>query len=367
MPSGDGLIITSHKTLSDLKDHPSLGAQNRAARVAGSGGLGALAEMDLNGPFFMNEPVHAPMALAVYRPMSPARTQPMSESLERIAHRAVDRMLAAGGVVDLVSEYSLRIARDFWLDFLGLPDAAAQLLVEGSAAIVPMLQFSNTAEEIESANRLAAAKWALIDAHYRRTKGAHTDSLFDMLAPAVDACDLPGSPRNAAALVAAITFDGLHSVAGATANMLYTCLSHPEQWALICKDPRRINNAWREAVRYEPSIIGLHRGAQDDIEYEGLLIPAGTNIVMAWGIANRDPRVFADPDRFDVERPTRSVLSFGGGPRICKGRHLAMLQGQIALRVLIERTKDIRLVAEKPDWGRPGLMRAVRRVPVRIR
>jgi cytochrome P450 len=367
MPSGDGLIITAHRTLDDLKNHPALGAQHRGSRRAGSGGLGALARMDRNGPFFMNEPLHTPMALATYRPMSPARTQSLSEALERIARRAVERMLAADDDVDLVAEYALVIARDFWLEFLGLPEEATDTLMRSSAAIVPMLKFSNTPEEIDAANQLAEEQWALLEVHYEKTRGRTQTTLFDMLAPAIDACDLPGAPRNAAALVAAISFDGLHSVAGATANVLYTCLSHPDQWALIAEDPGLIRGAWREAVRYEPSFIGLHRGALEDIEYEGVLIPGGANVVTAWGIANRDPRVFDDPDRFDISRSTRQCLSFGGGSRICKGRHLAMLQGEIALRTLIECTRSIELLPEAPDWGEPGLLRSIRRIPVRIR
>lgn len=107
-------------------------------------------------------------------------------------------------------------------------------------------------------------------------------------------------------------------------------------------------------------------GAYEDIEYEGVRIDAGTNLLMAWGAANRDPRVFENPDRFDIRRPKRRTLGFGGGPRICKGRHLAMLEGEIALRVLLERLASIELLVDEPDWGGPGMVRAIRSIPVRL-
>ena len=78
---------------------------------------------------------------------------------------------------------------------------------------------------------------------------------------------------------------------------------------------------------------------------------------MAWGAANRGPRVFEDPDRLDIRRPKRRALGFGGGPRVCKGRHLAMPEGEIALRVLLERLASIELLVEEPDWGGPGMVR----------
>lgn len=366
MPNGDGLIITGHKALSELKGHPSLGAQNRAQRRAGSGGAGALARVDLNSPFFMNEPVHAPIALATFRPMSPARSHDLSVVLRDIAVDAIAQIIETQQTIDLASDYAFVIARDFWVRFLGLPDAAAAEIAKCSAAIVPMLQFVTSAEEVAAANEAASTLWKLLDEHHASIKDSHGESLFHKLAPAIDACDLPGAPESVAASIAALTFDGVHSVAGTTANVLYTILRHPGQLALLRDDHTLIHAAWREAVRLEPSFIGLHRSALADIEYDGVLIPRGINIVMAWGAANRDPRVFDNPDRFEFRRPNREVLSFGGGPRICKGRHLAMLEGEIALRVLLENARSIELLPQSPDWGQPGLMRAIRRVPVRI-
>ena len=112
--------------------------------------------------------------------------------------------------------------------------------------------------------------------------------------------------------------------------------------------------------------MGLHRGACEDIDYDGVRIASGTNVLMAWGAANRDPRVFEDPDRFDIRRPKRRTLGFGGGSRICKGRHLAMLEGEIALRVLLERLASIELLVEEPVWGRPGMIRAIQSIPARL-
>lgn len=97
-----------------------------------------------------------------------------------------------------------------------------------------------------------------------------------------------------------------------------------------------------------------------------ITIRRGENVLMLRAAANRDPRVFEEPDRFDIRRDNKRYLTFGGGARICKGRHLAMLQAEIALQVLLERSKSVELTSDEFDWGPAGNIRAVQSIPVRI-
>ncbi|MDE0001775.1 MAG: cytochrome P450 [Rhodospirillaceae bacterium] len=366
MPTGDGLIATAHKTLVDLMHHPALEAQHRRKRRAGAGAEGALARMDSYSPFFMNEPAHTPIAIATYRPMSPARTHSLVETIAAVAERAVDDMLDRGGVVDLRRDYARVIARDFWARFLGLPAEAGPLLDRCSATIVPMLNFENTPEEVDAANRAAQSMRDYLEAHHEMAGDSPGETFCHLFESALADSDWSDVTRSAATTAAAITFDGIDSAAGGTANVIYTCLNYPDQWALMEENPGLAHDAWREAIRLEPPFFGLHRGAHDDIEYEGVRIAAGANLLMAWGAANRDPRVFENPDRFDIRRPKRRTLGFGGGPRICKGRHLAMLEGEIALRVLLERLASIELLVAEPDWGGPGMVRTIQAIPARL-
>ena len=365
-PTGDGLIATAHRTLTDLMNHPALGAQHRQKRRAGAGAAGPLARMDSYSPFFMNEPAHTPVAIATYRPMSPARNHSLAEMIAAIAERALDDMLVRGGVVDLRRDYAHVIARDFWVRFLGLPAEAAQLMEDCSAAIVPMLNFESSPEEADAANCAAQTLRDYLEAHHPAIGDSTGETFLHLFESALADTGWSELPRNAAVTAAALTFDGVDSVAGATANVIHTCLSHPDRWALVEDNPRLVHDAWREAMRLEPSFMGLHRGAYEDIDYNGVRIAGGTNVLMAWGAANRDPRVFDDPDRFDIRRPKRRTLGFGGGSRICKGRHLAMLEGEIALRVLLERLASIELMVEEPVWGRPGMIRAIQSIPARL-
>ena len=226
-PTGDGLIATAHRTLTDLMNHPALGAQHRQKRRAGAGAAGPLARMDSYSPFFMNEPAHTPVAIATYRPMSPARNHPLIEMITTIAERALDDMLARGDVVDLRRDYAHVIARDFWVRFLGLPAEAAQLVEDCSAAIVPMLNFESSPEEVDAANRAAQTLRDYLEAHHLAIGDSTGETFLHLFESALADSDRSELRRNAAVTAAALTFDGIDSVAGATANVIHTCLSSP--------------------------------------------------------------------------------------------------------------------------------------------
>jgi cytochrome P450 len=366
MPDGDGVVVTAHDALADLMVHPALGAQNRRSRQSGAGESGSLARLDDNSPFFMDEPLHAPMAAAVYQPMSPARQDTLVETITEIATNAMDDLLEHSGG-DLVVDYAMVIAATFWTQFLGLSSDQAPLPKACSATVVPMLQFSCTQAQIRAANEGAEILLHRLNEHYATIKGRSGATLLHRMAPTVDDCELPNAPADAAAVAAAMTFDGIDSVAGATANVLFTCLSHPGQLALLRQDLNLIPAAWREAMRVEPSVLGLQRSPRQIIAYKGVRIPADVNVLMLWAAGNRDPRQFDAPDEFKITRPKKKLLSFGGGSRICKGRYLAMLQAQIALDVLLKHAESIELLMDKPSWSSPGMLRAIQSMPVRLK
>ncbi|NQZ99262.1 MAG: cytochrome P450, partial [Myxococcales bacterium] len=101
-----------------------------------------------------------------------------------------------------------------------------------------------------------------------------------------------------------------------------------------------------ETLRFEPPALSCSRTTVEPITLGGVAIPAGSHLLVCIGAANRDPRRFPDPDRFDVERPVErgaETLSFGGGRHFCLGAALARLEAQLAVRALLEHAPDIAL------------------------
>jgi cytochrome P450 len=102
-------------------------------------------------------------------------------------------------------------------------------------------------------------------------------------------------------------------------------------------------------MRHSPVVFATLRVAVDDVELGGVLIPAGTLVIANTGAANRDPAVYADPDRLDITREAPpAMLTFGGGVHYCLGSHLARLELAEALTVITRRMPNPRRTSPAP-------------------
>jgi len=153
-----------------------------------------------------------------------------------------------------------------------------------------------------------------------------------------------------------------------TGNMLVALLSErPDQFELIKRDRTLIAKAIEETLRWEGPVTVGYRTATHDATLGGVKIPAGCVVQTIFGLANRDPDVYADPDRFDMLRPMpRAHMGFAAGPHICLGQHLARLEMTRALNILLDRLPRLRL---DPDHPKPKVrgfsLRCPREIHVR--
>jgi len=145
---------------------------------------------------------------------------------------------------------------------------------------------------------------------------------------------------------------------------------HPDQFALVRRDPGLVPNAVREALRYDFGSLAAvtPRYALEDITLHGRTIRTGDSIILSPASANRDPSVFPDPHRFDVTRDTREALTFGNGPHYCLGANLAMQElGFMLEAALAFLPEDAVLEQTDADWEQVGIMRRPLRMMVDLR
>ena len=112
---------------------------------------------------------------------------------------------------------------------------------------------------------------------------------------------------------------------------------HPDQRRQIVEDRSLIPATIDEALRFEPTGHATARVVTHDIEYHGTTIPEGAAILLILAAANRDPRRYENPNRFDIHRPDIQHLTFGYGLHYCLGANLARLEGEVALDEMLNR------------------------------
>ncbi|HZH23110.1 MAG TPA: cytochrome P450 [Geodermatophilus sp.] len=171
-----------------------------------------------------------------------------------------------------------------------------------------------------------------------------------------------------------IGFVGLLLLAGhvtttATLGNSVVCFQDaPDAVAQVRADPGLLPAAIEEVLRVRTPFPRLARMTTADAELAGVTIPAGQVVIPWLTAANRDERVFAEPHRFDVHRTPNPHLSFGHGIHFCLGAPLARLEARVALRLLLERYRDVEVAADEAvEQRNPWTMVAVSRLPLEVR
>jgi cytochrome P450 len=156
-------------------------------------------------------------------------------------------------------------------------------------------------------------------------------------------------PDEVVSNAAVIMFGGIETTEGALLNAVWYLLREPDLYAAIVDEPGLVPAAVEESLRIEPAAAVVDRYATRDVELAGCAISGGSQVTVSLAGANRDPAVFADPDRFEIHRPQRRQhLAFAAGPHVCVGMDLARLEVVTAVMALAARFPRLRLAADAP-------------------
>jgi cytochrome P450 len=198
---------------------------------------------------------------------------------------------------------------------------------------------------------------AYIDEMVADRRHSLTDDLISELIRAEDDGDRL-SIEELRMLAAGILMAGTDTTRNQVAAAVDVFCDHPEQWELLAERPELAMKAVEEGMRYSPVVFGVMRLAAEDVELEGVSIPAGTFVICNTAAANRDPSIFNEPDRLDITREGAAPMqTFGAGAHYCLGANLARRELAEALRVMAGRMRNLRHVGPsvwKPMVGITG-------------
>jgi cytochrome P450 len=281
------------------------------------------------------------------------------EGLARIAHELIDR-LGSERSADFASAFTHRVAFAVISRMLGIPTDREDLFRDWA---VGFLEFPR--DPARSRHCAEQITRYLLPILAQRRREPRDDILSGLAAAEVDGRQL--TDEEILAHIRLLFSAGASTTTDALGNLVYTLLTEPQRWQTLLAEPGLRPNAIEELLRWETPVAVLPRlSASRPVEFHGTHIPAATFCLFAIAAANRDPEVFENPDMFDMRRDSsRKLLSFGPGPRLCPGMHLARRQLAVTLDVILERLPDLRLLDPEAAVPRGAILRGPTSLPVR--
>jgi cytochrome P450 len=323
----------------------------------------ALGPVDIPSLLAVQPPQHTRIRRLVTHAFTPRAIAGYAERIRTIAAGLADRAEARGGRFDLINDYAALLPVSVIAEIIGVPpEQHAELLQIGNDA-ARTLDPALTWRDFRAADRAIRKAGVLLGEHIaelRRNPGA--DLLSELVQINADGERLTDEElRVNTLLLLGAGFETTVNLIGNAASLLF---AHRDQLAALQADPGGWPNAVDEALRYDAPVQMTVRVAARDTEVAGVPVPAGRAVLLMLGAANRDPEVFAEPDRFDVTRAdARLHLSFSAGIHYCLGAQLARLEAEIALRTLFERFGDL-VPAGPPERRTTRVLRGFSRLPV---
>ncbi|GAB3000105.1 cytochrome P450 [Streptomyces pseudoechinosporeus] len=271
------------------------------------------------------------------------RPRRVHDGFASFIERETDRLITTlqpRGAVELRRAFAGPLAVAVVTEALGLVGTTPVTVLSWYDSIVRSVSAITAGHEAEPAG---AAAYARLRAAVEATVAGRGGS--SLLVSAAGQLALPEVASNAAVLM----FGGIETTEAMITNALLHLLQHPDQLALVRADADLLDGAIEESLRLEPGAAVVDRYATADIVLGPAAIRRGDLVTVSLTGANRDPAVFADPDRFDVRRENvRLQLAFAHGPHYCLAAHLARLETRIALQRLLECLPALRLDPDRP-------------------
>jgi len=297
----------------------------------------------------LDDPDHArirqPLAQALY-----ARVARFRPEVERIVAETLDR-IDASAPFDLMSAFCVPIPIDVIASILGVDHAR---LGEFRAWSEGIIQTFNPFRTDEQTQVMEASSDAINDYFTRLIEEKRASPGDDLISDMVrlQTGGLAVSDVELRINLSALLIGGNLTTTDLIGNGVRLLLLHPAELAKLKADPTLVNAAVEEILRYDPPVDITGRIASRDMEVGGCPVREKQAFTLFLRAANRDPEVFENPDRFDITRPRKPHVAFGGGAHICIGAPLARLEAHVALRQLFERFPNLRLADPdaSPTW-----------------
>jgi cytochrome P450 len=309
--------------------------------------------------------MHDRMRKLVNRAFTPRRIAEWEPVVQRVIGGLLDG-LAGAGTFDAVVDFAGPFPVEVICTIVGVPEGDRQQIRHWTDSMLE-LEVGNpfpTAAGIEAAIELSTYMLALVADKRRTPSDDMIGHLIEAEVEREDGTVERLDDNEVAGFIALLTAAGAETVTKLVGNGVLTFAEHPGELARLQADPSLAPSAVEEVLRWRAPSQYQGRYALSDREWHGVTIPAGSPLLIVTGAANRDPRAYDDPDRFDITREGPLGITFGHGIHYCIGAHLARLEGQTAFTELYGRWPNLSADPDAVRWVHMSNVAGPSSVPV---
>jgi cytochrome P450 len=287
----------------------------------------------------MDSPEHTKYRRMLSKEFMVHHIEAMRPELQQTVDTLLDEFIAKGSPADLFEDFALTVPTTVISRMLGVPYEDRDFFQERSKAKLdltadPEVPIRAGAEMREYLDRLITEKMV------------HPGNRSDLISRLVMSQVVPGhmTREEALATIELLLMGGHETTANMIALGTLSLLTNPDQKDALVADPSLVRNTVEEMLRFH-TIVHYNgpRVALEDVEVAGTLIKKGEGVLALVTAANRDPKAFAEPDKFDIRRPALHHVAFSYGVHQCLGQPLARAELQIVFSTLFQRLPTLRL------------------------
>jgi cytochrome P450 len=307
----------------------------------------------------VDPPVHTHNRKVVARALAPRSLAYLQEVFDRRAAELAAELVARGSfdaVPDLAEIFPTRV----FPEAFGIADNGRDQLLAYGAMVFNGHGPRNRLFESSMAGAESVIGW--ITQQCSRSS-LRPDGLGALIYAGVEAGEV--TEDEAALLVRSFLSAGLDTTVSAIALGVLDFARNPAQWQALRQDRSLARNAFEEVVRIESPVIGFFRTTSEPVPLDGASLPAGVKVLVFFAGANRDPRRWDQPDRFDIQRKVSGHMGYGTGVHNCVGQVIARMEGEAVFRALAERISSWHLDGE-PRPRLNNTLRGLDTLPVTV-
>jgi cytochrome P450 len=315
---------------------------------------------------FKDPPDHGRLRGLVHRAFTPRSVQQMEARIGEIAAELL-AALPEDGEADLLREFAYPLPAIVIAEMLGVPPSDRDLFKDWSDDLGALV-FGG----LEDRGRHERASTGMVElvAYLKVLIERFTKQPEDNLISALIRAREEGDSLSHDEVIATCTlllFGGHETTTNLIGNSLLALSQHDDLREQLVARPDLLRPAVEELLRYDGPAKAVVRVMVEDAEIEGNLLRRGERVFLVCAAANRDPLVFPDPDRIDIEREGGQHLGFGLGPHYCLGAPLARMEGVVALRTVLSGLQEFSLTGKELNWNPVLLNRGLKELPLHVR